>query len=130
MGPAEHKMFRALSGTYPDKVNLLKVGPRRKLHLGAGTDVDPNWTNVDRSYADRVPGEETRLKMDVLRIGEWFEPESVDLILSHHLVEHLPYKSALGALCQWAELLAPGGCMYTCVPDVAWHVDCSRGGKH
>jgi len=130
MGPAEHKMFQALNGTFPEKIDLINSPVERKLHLGSGVEVDPKWTNIDRSYAKPLPKQGKQVQLDILRLNEHYKPGSADLILSHHVVEHLSYRVVLDAIKQWAEILAPGGCMYICVPEVAWAIDCARGGPH
>ncbi len=81
------------------------------LHLGAGSQKIPGLINCDLydSHADR--------KIDA-RILEGIENASVDLIESHHMIEHLSFADAATALAEWARVLKPGGYLVLTCPDL------------
>lgn len=71
------------------------------------------WVNVDV---------EARWEPDV--VGDWnhiaslFGPNSVDLVVAHHTIEHVGCGEARPFLVGCLEVLKPGGSLLVCVPDM------------
>lgn len=83
---------------------------RKFLNLGCGSEtIDrPGWENIDlEPRAPRV------IAADCLALPH--QDESVDGVVTSHLLEHLPDTGA--ALREWARVLRPGGELLVCVPD-------------
>lgn len=82
--------------------NLLRVV------LGAGPTQFPGWFQTDKEI------------LDVTRPEDWselFEPESIDYLLSEHMLEHLSESDAGVALKQCYRYLKPTGLFRIAVPD-------------
>jgi predicted SAM-dependent methyltransferase len=82
------------------------------IHLGSGNMRIPQFINMDlnpQSRADIIAGIYS-LK---------FKKNSIPLIYSSHIFEHIHRYEALQTLRNWLKVLAPGGKLYICVPDMA-----------
>lgn len=81
------------------------------LHLGAGANKIPGLINCDlfNEAADR--------KIDGGDLSE-FKDRSVDLIETHHMIEHLSFDEAGRAFQEWARVLKPGGYLVLSCPDL------------
>jgi predicted SAM-dependent methyltransferase len=82
-----------------------------KLNLGCYDKQLPGFTNVDirEDCNPDVVDDAFTLKT--------FKKNSVDLIYSSHLFEHLNYVQAKEALARWYEVLKEGGVLRIAVPD-------------
>jgi ubiquinone/menaquinone biosynthesis C-methylase UbiE len=83
-----------------------------KLHLGCGNKHKKGWTNIDinpKSKADIITD------VSVLKM---FKNNSVDVIESYHLFEHLFPNQAKGALREWYRVLKPTGQLYIEMPNL------------
>ena len=84
-----------------------------KLHLGCGDNLMAGWINVDLF----VP--EADLCLDI-RESLPFGAESVALIYSEHMLEHLEYPGEVfGLLRECHRVMVPGGVFSVAVPDAA-----------
>jgi predicted SAM-dependent methyltransferase len=81
-----------------------------RLHLGCGTVHFDGWVNVD------IEGEPD-LRLD-LRFGLPFADESVELIHSEHMVEHLRLADGFLLMTEARRVLRPGGILRIGVPDL------------
>jgi hypothetical protein len=82
---------------------------RVRLHLGSGKLKLPHCINVDFT-------EEADVQADIRTYP--YEPESVDDIICHHVLEHLPMMDIAPLLAKWAAALKPGGMVEIGVPDM------------
>lgn len=89
----------------------LRADAKLKLHLGCGNKYQQGYVNVD-AYSDLAD-----VKADILAL-EPFEDGSVDLIETHHVLEHLSFGESEAALAEWARKLKLGGHVIISVPDV------------
>jgi predicted SAM-dependent methyltransferase len=122
-----------------------------KLHLGCGPLIVPGWVNVDKSpnvVLSRVPA----LKRGLARIGVLSQghvdatftrdvvhadvlaglpyPDGAAQLIYHgHVIEHLSRPQALRFLQECARLLAPGGVMRVCTPDLRQIVAAYEAGE-
>jgi predicted SAM-dependent methyltransferase len=82
-----------------------------KLNLGCYDKQLPGFVNVDiREDANPdVVDDAFKLKT--------FKEETVELIYSSHMLEHLSYKDCKEALRRWYKVLLPGGVLRLAVPD-------------
>ena len=81
------------------------------LHLGSGGVMIRNFCNIDANpcaLCDVV----ARIEKIKLRAN------SVDIIYTSHVFEHIPREQAKGVLGEWHRILKPGGKLYICVPDL------------
>lgn len=84
-------------------------GPMTILHLGCGTDIKPNATNVDQIAHDGVD--------EVVDLNEYpwpWQDDSVGKILAFHVFEHL--ENIEQALRECARILTPGGTLKLKLP--------------
>lgn len=87
----------------------------KKLNLGCGDKILPGYVNVD------VAENRLGLKPDVLcdlRSLEPFEDNSIDEILSVHVVEHFWRWEVAAVLREWVRVLRPGGVMILECPNL------------
>ncbi len=80
------------------------------LHLGSGNTRIEGFCNIDGNplvKCDLVSGLE-QLKLN---------SDSVDVIYSSHVFEHIPRAGTAAVLREWRRVLKPDGKLYLCVPD-------------
>jgi predicted SAM-dependent methyltransferase len=93
------------------RARRLRLPPHPRLQLGSGRQPKPGWINVDL-YAS----EGTELALD-LREDLPFPDNSIELIYTEHLFEHLDYpRDARHLLCEALRVLQPGGKFSVVVP--------------
>lgn len=85
------------------------AGPLR-LCLGSGRAPIDGWTNVDYFFPADVTAD--------LRFGLPFPDNSVELMYSEHLVEHLPLEAALALFQECHRVLSWTGVMRIATPDL------------
>jgi len=79
-----------------------------KVVLGAGSSDFPGWLQTDKEL------------LDVTSPSDWralFEHNSIDTLLSEHMLEHLSEEEARIALNECLRYLRPGGLFRIAVPD-------------
>lgn len=82
-----------------------------RLHLGAGDNLLDGWLNTDRDPIDGA------VHLDVAR--PFPAPDGVfRYVTSEHLVEHVPYATALAMLRESHRVLVPGGRIRIATPDL------------
>lgn len=99
-----------------NRIIALKLKELRKqakvgLHLGCGNNKLPGMINCDLIHpsADK--------HFDATDLSE-FTDASVDLIESHHMIEHLTFQQADLALLEWSRVLKKGGRVIITCPDL------------
>lgn len=80
-----------------------------KLNLGCGDDLRPGYLNCDK-YNPAA-----QEKWDMLSIP--LEDNTVDEIIAYHIIEHVSYDKAWGALREWNRVLKPNGRLRLETPD-------------
>jgi predicted SAM-dependent methyltransferase len=82
-----------------------------KLHLGCGTKILDGWTNVDIYCKDSniVNDDVTKLSL--------FKDNSVDVIYTSHVLEHVSRHAYKDVLKLWYSKLKPKGVLRIAVPD-------------
>jgi len=83
---------------------------RRHLHLGSGPNPLPGWVNVD------LLGWKVDVAWDLGRPLP-FPDGSMTQVFTEHVIEHLPYETALVVLQEAHRVLEPGGRLRVVVPD-------------
>ena len=86
---------------------LSSANPVRVI-LGGGSSSFPGWFHTDKDV------------LDVTAPSDWralFEPESIDSLLSEHMLEHLTEDEARVSLGECYRYLKPGGLLRLAVPD-------------
>lgn len=89
----------------------LRCSAKNGLHLGAGGHRIENLLNCDK-YDHRAD-----LLIDALDL-QVFNDESVDLIETHHMIEHLSFDEFSVALSEWNRCLVVGGILIITCPDI------------
>jgi len=85
-----------------------------KLNLGSGPSKGENgWTNVDLFGAD--------INHDLTN-GVPLAEDSVDMVYSSHVFEHIPYQDLLGVIGEIRRVLKPGGTLLVCVPNAGLYL--------
>lgn len=87
----------------------------KRLNLGCGDKILPGYINVDvvESRLDRKPD----VICDLHKLTP-FEDNSVDEILSVHVVEHFWRWEVVDVLKEWVRVLKPGGKMILECPNI------------
>jgi predicted SAM-dependent methyltransferase len=85
-----------------------------KLHLGCGPNVFEDWINVDGDYCAGQPGVTIHNLTDTYPVLD----NSVDEILSVHVIEHIMPDKVPPMLKEWHRILKPGGFVATEWPDI------------
>lgn len=80
-----------------------------KLNIGSGKT---NWTNYIRCDID----ENADIKCDMRYLP--FKDNSIDIISSHHALEHIPYRHIWRTLKEWHRILKVGGELDLGMPDI------------
>jgi predicted SAM-dependent methyltransferase len=81
------------------------------LNLGCGSCVKPGWINLD---LEPVPG---AIKCDLSK-GIPYPDNSVKVIYSEHMIEHLTWEQGLVHLKECYRVLEPGGVIRISTPDL------------
>ncbi len=86
----------------------------RKLHLGAGENVQPGWLNTDLHDYGRAD------ELVYLDVREPFPlPDaSFGFVFSEHMLEHLSYPEGLRCLRECIRVLRPGGRIRIATPSL------------
>jgi len=121
---ADHPDNQAARGALAD-LGFPVEEPRRKggrvrsldeggvyLNLGCGATFDPRWVNCD--FAPSSPGIR---RFDASAPLE-YQTESVDVVYSSHMLEHLAPEKARSFLSECRRVLRPGGILRLAVPDL------------
>lgn len=91
--------------------NLRRVIRRTKplkVIIGAGQTQSAGWVHTDKEL------------LDVTSPNDWralFDPESIDVLLSEHMLEHLTDRQCEIALAECHKYLKPGALFRVAVPD-------------
>lgn len=82
------------------------------LNLGCGSTFDPRWVNCD--FAPSAAG----IRRFDASMPLEFQTESVDVVYSSHMLEHLAPEKARAFLAECRRILRPGGILRLAVPDL------------
>jgi predicted SAM-dependent methyltransferase len=80
-----------------------------KLHLGCGDIILPDYVNID------LYNPKADLECDIHKLP--YDDNSVDEIVSCHVIEHFGFKEAFDVLREWYRVLKPEGYIITETPD-------------
>ena len=86
--------------------------PVQRLHWGCGSSARPGWINAD---VRQLPG--VNLVCDI-RQGLSLPESSVAYAVSVHALQEIPLADIVPALAELRRVLAPGGVLRLCVPDL------------
>jgi predicted SAM-dependent methyltransferase len=86
-----------------------------RIDIGAGEAIREGWITIDLL-------ESCDLYWD-LRRGIPFPDNSVDVVYSSHLMEHMPYDAGQELLRQALRVLKPGGTISICVPNARLYIN-------
>ncbi len=126
--------------------NYLASHAVRKLQIGCGGNILPGWLNSDlnpvRSMGvyianrqgshdgGRVPPRPLR---DVIFVDATkqlpFPDGAFDYVFSEHMIEHIPFRDAMGLLKEVFRVLKPGGTLRLSTPDLRFLIDLSGADK-
>ena len=82
-----------------------------KLNVGSGKTIKEGYVNVDK-YC-----EESDVKLDAGDLSD-YEDNSVDEVLSEHMLEHVPKNGVVPVLQEWYRVLKSGGVLNLNIPDL------------
>jgi len=83
------------------------------LHLGAGAYTHTGWIG-----SDILPGSKQIVWLDATKAFP-IDSQSFDYILCEHMIEHIPWESALNMLTECHRVLRPGGVVRIATPDLS-----------
>jgi len=81
------------------------------LHIGSGSTKLPGLINCDLFDPD------ADMKADAASL-DMFNNGTIDLIESHHMIEHMSFADAEKALKEWRRVLCDGGLLIMTYPDI------------
>jgi predicted SAM-dependent methyltransferase len=85
------------------------------LNLGCGSDVRPDWVNLDRN-PDVLKAYPDVTKADVFKRLPYADG-SVAEIYAGHVLEYQSYHRIPDVIAEWVRVLEPGGTITIAVPD-------------
>lgn len=90
-----------------------------RLNLASGQRPFPTWTNVDIRKQKNSDGQyyQCEIEADVTERLP-FEDGSVDVIVAHHLWEHIPLHKHEQTVREWHRILKVGGKILVSVPNM------------
>lgn len=106
-------------GTPAKARSLLASGRPIKLDIGAGDTDRPGWVTLDIS-------QDCDLFWD-LRNGIPFPDNSVNIIYSSHLFEHMDHDAGQALMAEAQRVLVPGGEFSICVPNARLYIEAYLG---
>lgn len=108
--PILPKIYLLLKG-YLRNLGQPNHAAHEKLHLGCGSNIIPEWTNVDLSDLKGVTKWDLTKSLPV-------DSSSVDYIYSEHFIEHITREQAKGLLIECSRVLRMGGVLRISTPDL------------
>lgn len=103
-----------------EKIDVLQTRPLR-INLGCRDTSIPGFLNVDI-----VEHFNPDIVDDAVTLAS-FQPDSVEIILASHVLEHLDDPGA--ALLRWIEIIQPGGALIAYMPNFPAAVELWKEGK-
>jgi predicted SAM-dependent methyltransferase len=97
--------------------------PVRKLHIGCGKNILPDWLNMDY-----LPLSRESLYLDARR-PFFLKGDTFDYVFSEHMIEHISYNYGLKMLTECRRVLKPLGKLRISTPDLAFIVNLYRPQK-
>jgi predicted SAM-dependent methyltransferase len=118
----------------------------RKLQVGCGGNILAGWLNSDLNpvrsmgvYMANRRQSEARYDAaphplrDVIFVDATkrlpFRDRTFDYVFSEHMIEHIPFRDAMGLLNEIFRVLKPGGTLRLSTPDLAFLIDLSGAKK-
>lgn len=91
-----------------------------KINLASGQRPFPKpWINID--LIEQFDGDGKRYDVDIITDAgdlHMFENDSVDVIVAHHLLEHIPIHDLDRYVAEWYRVLRRGGMLSVHVPNI------------
>lgn len=91
-----------------------------KINLASGQrPFAKPWTNID--LIEQFDGEGKQYALDIKADAgdlNMVESDSVDIIVAHHLLEHIPLHEVSRYITEWRRVLRPGGILAIYVPNL------------
>jgi predicted SAM-dependent methyltransferase len=110
---AEKKSSEVLLNRREQQIEAYLARPgARKLQIGAGENLLPEWLN-----SDLEPVQAGCIFLNALAQFP-FSDQAFDYIYSEHMIEHIPYLGGLHMLQECFRVLKPGGKIRIATPDV------------
>lgn len=92
----------------------------KKLHIGCGRRILPDWLN-----ADYHPKTRNIRHLDATRPLP-FDDDTFDFVFSEHMIEHFPFALGQDLIDECFRVLAPGATVRISTPDLAFLIDIHR----
>ena len=93
---------------------IIQQGLPVKLHLGCGPNLYDGWINIDGDYCTGQTGVTIHNLTDPYPIPD----NSVDEILTVHVIEHISRGEVSAMIKEWLRILKPNGFVATEWPDL------------
>ncbi len=106
------------------RIHYKHFGKKKKLHIGCGSLYLDDFANIDGNFTRK-----SDYCLDV-RAGLPFPDDSMDLIYSSHMLEHVYVDEAVCILKEWYRVLAPGGYIRLTLPDFNFITRILAGEQH
>ena len=105
------KSSEAVNRSLDNLLAMIRGNANKGLHIGAGGNNIPGLINCD------LYNPEADVKADATNLG-MFEDGSIDLIETHHMIEHLSFSDSDKALKEWRRVLKDRGLLVITCPDI------------
>ena len=97
------------------RIKNLKSKEKICLELGAGKKGNDVWTTIDCNLSSDIFWD--------LRNGIPFSDNSIDLIYTSHMFEHIPFKELKNLIKECHRCLKKGGSLSVCVPSAGYYIN-------
>lgn len=87
-----------------------------KLNLGCSNDIKDGYLNIDLYHTD------PRVKISDVRNLSFLSDESVDEVIAHDILEHLPFNDSSGCIKEWCRVLSVNGIISIQTTNIAEHI--------
>jgi SAM-dependent methyltransferase len=119
--PPGNEILLVVPEDNPPPATTAQPSPNQSLRLNVGSgqrrfDNAHGWVNVD--CVSRPPDQVPDVICDANSLHKEFSPNSADMIVFHHVLEHFGCGEADGILKSAWEILKPGGSLLIFVPDM------------
>lgn len=87
-----------------------------KLNLGCSNDIKNGYLNIDLYHKD------PRVKIADVKNLDFLENDSVDEIIAHDVLEHLPFNESGAIIKEWCRVLSIGGTISIQTTNIEEHI--------
>lgn len=103
-----------------------KIALAPRIQLGAGETICRDWLHQDVKIFQGRKHKNLDFTINVLRLKKYIKSNSLDAILTSHMLEHLSRDEVKDLLSECHRWLRPGGAIWISVPDLSILFDVAK----